>query len=114
MIRVLWRFVQIMMDISACRVFAAFENAKLPTPSLPTKSGSGIATPLTSYRWEMGPKLEMAEKWLAKWLAAIFRGGPNMSEKMAGQTENGQTSALRPWIFQKRPFVHTIDTEIKP
>ena len=25
----------------ACRVFAAFENVELPTPSLPTESGSG-------------------------------------------------------------------------
>ena len=26
-------------------------------------------------RWEMGLKQEMAEKWLAKWPAAIFLGG---------------------------------------
>ena len=44
-----------------------------------------VAIPLASYGWETDPKLEMAEKWLAKWPAAIFRGGPRNGRKMAGQ-----------------------------
>ena len=46
----------------------------------------------------MGPKLEMAKKWPA----AISRGGPQngrkMAGQMAGQPENGQISAIQPFI----------------
>ena len=59
-----------------------------------------FATPLATYRWEMSPKSEMAEKWPAKWPAAIFRGRPEMAEKMAGQmADSGNCPAICPAIF---------------
>ena len=67
-----------------------------------SKSGNdgGLATHLTSYKWEMGPELEMAEKWLAKWPAAIFRG--RAPKWMKNGRANGRIAAcpaIRPAIF---------------
>ena len=35
--------------------------------------------------WETGPEPKMAEKWPAKWPAAILGGGPKMAEKWPGK-----------------------------
>ena len=63
----------------------------------PQARAARLAIPLASYRWETGPELEMNEKWLAKWLAAFFRGGP----------QNGRANGWNLAIFcflPVRPF----------
>ena len=49
-----WPSLKIFLVILACKVFAVFENAKLPTSSLPTKSGSGncFRNSLPSMAWK--------------------------------------------------------------
>ena len=83
-------------------------------PSDKTRVCQKLATPLASYRWEMSPKSEMAEKWPA----AIFRGRPEMAGKMAGQmagqAENGQISAIRPFFRPFRAFPEKWPPAISP
>ena len=57
--------------------------------------------------WETGPEPRMAEKWLAKWPAAISQGGSQNGRKMAGQPKNHQILAVRPF---SRPFFGHVGT----
>ena len=55
--------------------------------------------------WETGQEPKMAEKWPAKWPAAISRGGPKMAGKWPGKWPDSQNLvifAIFPAIF--RPF----------
>ena len=52
---------------------------------------TSVATWLACYRMGNGPKPKTAEKWPAKWPAAVFRGrGPKMATRSPGKCPDRQ------------------------